>query len=116
MHEWERAARGADSRRYPHGDVLRPGDANFDRTYEQQPAAYGPDEVGSHPASDSPFGISDLSGNVWEWTFLANEPQTAYYSGGSFYQDVVTARSSNHVTGEATQRSVVVGLRICADL
>ncbi len=115
MREWERAARGADARLYPHGNVLGPDDANFDRTYEQKPAAFGPDEVGSHPTSHSPFGISDLTGNVWEWIYVKAAPQSVYYSGGSFYQDVVTARSSNHAKGEATQRSVVVGLRICAD-
>jgi formylglycine-generating enzyme required for sulfatase activity len=114
VHEWERAARGADSRLYPHGDVLNPDDANFDRTYEKRPAAFGPDEVGSHPASDSPFGISDLSGNVWEWVAMAAEPQSAFYSGGSFYQDALSARSNNHAAGEVTQRSVFIGLRLCA--
>ncbi|MGH9885720.1 MAG: SUMF1/EgtB/PvdO family nonheme iron enzyme, partial [bacterium] len=33
--EWERAARGADDRRYPHADVLDPDDANIDITYGQ---------------------------------------------------------------------------------
>ncbi|PTL77062.1 SUMF1/EgtB/PvdO family nonheme iron enzyme [Vitiosangium sp. GDMCC 1.1324] len=115
MHEWERAGRGADARLYPQGDRLEPGDANFDRAYGQKALAFGPDEVGSHPASDSPFGIADLSGNAWEWIHVAAEPQAAFYSGGSFYQDFISARVNNHVDGEPSQRSPLVGLRICAD-
>ena len=66
--EWVRAARGADARVYPHGDKLLPEDANFDLTYGQKPLAFGPDEVGSHSTSDSPFLVQDMAGNVWEWT------------------------------------------------
>src|SRR6185436_5453816 len=62
--EWERAARGADDRPFPHGDRLLPEDANFDETYDRN--GYGPDEVGAHPASASPFGVEDLVGNVFE--------------------------------------------------
>ncbi|SEM24755.1 Serine/threonine protein kinase [Stigmatella aurantiaca] len=114
VYEWERAARGADTRIYPHGDVLEPDDANFDITYGQKTLAFGPDMVGSHPASDSPFGIADLAGNVWEWNTVAAEPTVALYSGGSFYQSLVAARSSNHARGEPAQRTPHVGLRICA--
>jgi formylglycine-generating enzyme required for sulfatase activity len=115
LHEWERAARGADARLYPQGDRLEPDDANFDRTYGQKPLAFGPDEVGSHPTSDSPFGVSDLSGNVWEWVRVATDPRAVYHAGGSFYQDAVTARVDNHVDGEPSQRQPTIGLRICAD-
>ncbi|HVG61769.1 MAG TPA: SUMF1/EgtB/PvdO family nonheme iron enzyme [Hyalangium sp.] len=115
MHEWERAARGADARLYPHGDRLEPDDANFDRTYGQKALAFGPDEAGSHPTSDSPFGVADLSGNAWEWVSMAVQPQSHFYSGGSFYQDFLSARSNNHARGEPSQRSPLVGLRICAD-
>src|SRR5262249_61879038 len=41
--EWERAARGADAREFPHGDVLGPEDANFDLAHGKQPSAFGPD-------------------------------------------------------------------------
>ena len=115
LREWERAARGADARIYPHGDRLEPDDANFDRTYGRQQLAFGPDEVGSHPGSDSPFGVSDLSGNVWEWVYASAEPRTPFYSGGSFYQDVISARVNNHVTSEPQHRSSLIGLRLCAD-
>nr|WP_249039720.1 SUMF1/EgtB/PvdO family nonheme iron enzyme [Archangium gephyra] len=114
-HEWERAARGADARLYPQGDRLEPADANFDRTHGQQPLAFGPDEVGSHPSSHSPFEVADLSGNVWEWVRWSAMPQAAIYSGGSFYQDFISARVNNHSFGEATQRSPLVGMRVCAD-
>ena len=65
--EWERAARGADGRVYPAGDILHPDDANFDATYATDPDQMGADEVGSFVADRSPFGVLDLTGNVAEW-------------------------------------------------
>src|SRR5204863_953638 len=47
--EWERAARGADDREFPQGDVLTANDANIDESYGKQPRAFGPDEIGTHP-------------------------------------------------------------------
>jgi eukaryotic-like serine/threonine-protein kinase len=113
--EWERAARGADGRVYPHGDRLDATDTDFDMTYGQQDLAFGPDAVGLHPASDSPFGISDLAGNVWEWIQLTTAPHEAWYRGGSFYQDRLSARTNNRVKVDPETRSVQVGLRLCAD-
>ena len=52
--EWERAARGADDRVYPHGDDLAPDDANFDLTYGRVDSAFGPDVVGAHPRVAQP--------------------------------------------------------------
>ena len=66
--EWERAARGADGRRYVHGDELHPGDANVRTTYGEGLNQTGVDEVRiSFPVDRSPFGILDLGGNVTEW-------------------------------------------------
>jgi formylglycine-generating enzyme required for sulfatase activity len=112
--EWERAARGADGRDYPHGNRLEPDDANFDATYGRKPRAFGPDEVGSHPASDSPFGVADLSGNVWEWMVTAVGEERVAYGGGSFYQDALTARALNHGLGEPLTRVPFNGMRVCA--
>ncbi len=114
--EWEKAARGADGREYPHGNSLSPSEANFDETYEKVPSAMGPDEVGSHPATASPYGLQDMSGNVWEWVATSFDPEGNAARGGSFYFDVNSARTCNRETPEPSFRDVSVGFRICADL
>ncbi|MFY1827727.1 protein kinase domain-containing protein [Myxococcus fulvus] len=113
-HEWERAARGADGRRYPSGDWLSPDDANHDVTYGREPWGFGPDEVGSHPGSRSPFGVDDLAGNVWEWTRSSVDPSKPSAQGGSWYQSDLTAHSANRDRVEPTQREALTGLRVCA--
>ena len=113
-HEWERAARGADERLYPHGDRLEPDDANFDVTYGRRPLGFGPDEVGSHPATDSPFGVQDLAGNAWEWTTSAVAAAEVVYRGGGWYQGFSNSRSSNRELGEPTMRDLLIGFRVCA--
>ncbi|HEX8820922.1 MAG TPA: SUMF1/EgtB/PvdO family nonheme iron enzyme, partial [Archangium sp.] len=114
-YEWERAARGADGRRYPHGNRLQPDDANIDVTYGRRPDAFGPDEAGSHPASASPFGVLDMAGNAFEPT----QPQTRELGGivlrgGAWYFEQVGALVTNRQAGTPTMRDVVVGLRVCA--
>jgi len=60
--EWEKAARGVDGRVFPWGnewDATRTNADDFANTTTP---------VGLFsPAGDSPFGLSDMSGNVWEW-------------------------------------------------
>ncbi|MBI3183676.1 MAG: SUMF1/EgtB/PvdO family nonheme iron enzyme [Myxococcales bacterium] len=112
--EWERAARGADGRPYPHGESLRPEDANFDETYGKKPEAFGPDEVGSHRRSDSVFGVSDMSGNAFEWTRSARDGEYVA-RGGSYYYGRNTARLDNREVTEPSLRDLSVGVRICAD-
>jgi formylglycine-generating enzyme required for sulfatase activity len=114
-HEWERAARGADSREFPHGDSLAHDDANFDATYGRKPLAFGVDEVGSHPASRSPFGLDDMSGNAWEWVSSSLVDDEVVLRSGSYYYARNTSRVVNRQIPERSFRNAGVGLRICAD-
>ncbi|HEY8075424.1 MAG TPA: SUMF1/EgtB/PvdO family nonheme iron enzyme [Labilithrix sp.] len=60
--EWEKAARGADGRKYPWGRAEPgPQHASFGRRDG------GTSPVGAFPDGASPYGILDLAGNVWEW-------------------------------------------------
>ena len=63
--EWEKAARGTDSRKFPWGnEAATPKRANFDREWEEEKTLH---PVGSLPGGDSPYGVKDLSGNAREW-------------------------------------------------
>jgi formylglycine-generating enzyme required for sulfatase activity len=113
-HEWERAARGADDRLFPSGDRLRPDDANVDETYGRLPLAFGPDEVGAHPVSDSPFGVADLSGSVWELVASVSGDEAVVLRGGSWYQGQIVARADNREPADPSLRAPLIGTRICA--
>jgi formylglycine-generating enzyme required for sulfatase activity len=108
--EWERAARGADGREYPGGHTIEPDDANIDITHG--PELMGPDEVGAHPASTSPFGLADMSGNAFEWT--VSEQGGFILRSGSYQHDGKTADLTNRSPMNAGVRDAALGLRLCA--
>ena len=67
--EWEAAARGRSGRRYAWGDDFDAGCCN---TFESH--VRGTTPIGVFPGGDTPEGLVDLSGNVWEWTSSAYHP------------------------------------------
>jgi len=110
--EWERAARGADGRLYPHGEILHSGDANVRMDSAGDDGWTGEEEVGSFPIDMSPFGVIDLGGNVGEWVGSKGRHETR---GGdwSFDNEGVNARAAAPTIHQG-DRWEVDGMRVCA--
>ena len=60
--EWQRAAVGDTGWTYPWGNDLDETRGNFANRIGQVSA------VGSLPLGQSPFGVMDMTGNLWEWS------------------------------------------------
>ncbi|HYQ44982.1 MAG TPA: SUMF1/EgtB/PvdO family nonheme iron enzyme [Polyangiaceae bacterium] len=85
--EWEKAARGADGRKYPWGRTQpSPHYANYDNKDG------GTVPVGSHPDGASPYGVLDMAGNVWEWC--------EDFDDASFYEDGPPNNPRNEQPGQ----------------
>jgi formylglycine-generating enzyme required for sulfatase activity len=83
--EWQYAAQGLDGRTYPWGDRW------CDECVPQQEHGRelrGPTAVDAFPKGASPFGVMDLTGNVWQWTdeFLDEHTRAGILRGGGYYR------------------------------
>jgi formylglycine-generating enzyme required for sulfatase activity len=83
--EWQYAAQGTDGRIYPWGQEWRGDAVPVPNTSRKLTA---PDPVATHDKGVSPFGVSDLVGNVWQWTdeYVDEHTRAAILRGGSYYQ------------------------------
>ncbi len=150
--EWEYATRGSDGRKFPWGDD--PPDAKHMNACDKDCVAWGKknhqDEtamyeasdgyantapVGSFPAGDSPFGLSDVVGNVWEWTADWYAPYSAAAQSNPKGPDAEADGAGRVIRGGAwngayvawvrptfryhdapTKRSYGIGFRCAADV
>ncbi len=137
--EWEYAARGTDSRVFPWGDRLDAGHyANFadkrtgfawsDPSIDDGYAETSP--VGMYPRGASPFGVEDLSGNVYEWCLDffdfyrgqarvnpkgPNNGTRRVYRGGSWRARIASLRASARSFNTPEYLANDVGFRVVCE-
>ncbi len=78
--EWEKAARGVTVRAFPWGD--QDPSCSLANSYDNPTSDFcvgDTTEVGSYPAGESPYGVLDMAGNVWEW--VNDWYDSDYYDG-----------------------------------
>jgi iron(II)-dependent oxidoreductase len=132
--EWEKAARfdqaTGRSRRYPWGDDdPGPEHANLGQRHLR------PAPAGSYPAGESPLGVRQLIGDVWEWTssefagypgfnaFPYREYSEVFFGlgyrvlrGGSFGTDAAACRGTFRNWDYPIRRQIFAGFRCARDV
>ena len=127
--EWEKAARGTDGRVYPWGnDPPTPAQAVFGLNEGSETVS----PIGNHEKGQSPYGVHDLAGNLYEWTtdwydeeYYKNIPAsnphgpaegtTKVQRGGSYTNTPYRLRSSFRTKGDPTEHEPNVGFRCAQD-
>lgn len=127
--EWEYAARGREGRAYPWGN-----EAPTARHANVLVGGKGqdvPSRVGSYPAGDTPSGISDMAGNVFEWCADWHGPYPSsdqvdpvgpaggtkrVARGGAYGLDAAMARASLRGTRPPDKPLPVIGFRVVREL
>ena len=127
--EWEYAARGGlEGARYPWGDDITGGDANYQDSGDQWDNDTSP--VGYYASNG--FGLFDVAGNVWEWVndwyspdyyqvSPTDDPQgpdagtTRVLHGGSWSSTANTLRAANRADRVPDHTGIRIGFRCAMD-
>ncbi|MCY3845709.1 MAG: formylglycine-generating enzyme family protein [Acidobacteria bacterium] len=126
--QWEKAARGTDGRIYPWGNGGPRGRANFSAARPGDGGgAAGPTPVGTYDCPECPFGLRDMSGNVWELTRSPYQPYPYdeeddasdldadalfVMRGGSFVDPAANVRAAIRGGADPGVRRPFIGFRV----
>ena len=112
--EWEYTSRGSEARQYPWG-----ADKPTDQLCWSGVSLHtGTCPVASSPKGDTPQGIHDLAGNVFEWTTKKDDAKTPTRDGrGGSWKDGTPelVRPSRPGSFETTYRCGFLGIRCAID-
>jgi len=126
--EFERAARGDDGRAYPWGNDFDPRNAiyvesgggssklkigSFELESSGSSLLGGTSPVGSIEAGESPFGVYDMAGNVWEWQagWYDEKKKLRLLKGGSWLTSKESLRSSTRLSDTGDSKFNDYGFR-----
>jgi formylglycine-generating enzyme required for sulfatase activity len=109
--EWEKAARGTDGRKYPWGNEEPTSElCNFDGNEGNTTP------VGKwSPQGDSPYGCTDMAGNVWEWTSSDYDQERKALRGGSWNHASDGVRCTSRHKRFPNATSISSGFRCARD-
>jgi formylglycine-generating enzyme required for sulfatase activity len=105
--EWEAAARGADRRPWPWGDIF---DAERCACAESGWGWTRP--VTAHPDGAGPFGAEQQAGNVWEWVADRTPDGWGVVRGGSYLDHAWGLRASRALPADPRRATATTGFRI----
>ena len=109
--EWEKAARGEAGFIYPWGD--RPSIAKCN---VHESGIYMTTPVGRYRSGISPYGVHDMSGNVWEWCASETSSGRFVLRGSAFTSPFEAARAAAMNDAIADMLDDDAGFRcVCSD-
>lgn len=117
--QWQRAAQAADGRKFPWGSQWSAQRANTKESAIQQTTPVTEYEG----LGDSPYGVVDMAGNVFEWclTDYASgsqgyvEKKDIVLRGGSWYVGYANANTYNRPNFYPNYRENFIGFRLATD-
>jgi len=108
--EWEKAARGTEGRTWPWEGAWDPGRCNSGES-----GIGDTTPVGQYsPAGDSPYGVADMSGNVWEWCSDEYRRYDRILRGGSFLDERKLLRCAYRLGRRPESYDRSIGFRVVA--
>jgi hypothetical protein len=104
--EWEKAARGAGGDAYPWGEIFDGARCNTSASSMRDTTP-----VAHYVGGQSPFGVFDCSGNVWEWTCTPAGRALVRIKGGSWFDPPALARCDRGASARPNYACSSIGFR-----